>query len=106
MKKIRKNKSILGNGWKKAVVILAIFCFAEVYLQSLEAVTNKEVQEVQSNISKYESEIDSLEIQKTELVSFNHLAEVAKNNGYKYQNDYFSSLSKDEQNIQKNNDEN
>ena len=106
MKKTRKLKKTgnIGNTknsktqWKKILILIVLFCFCEVYLQSLEAVANKEIQKIQSDISNCESDIDSLEMQKMEYVSFSHLAEVAQNNGYEYKNDYYGNLSKDEQN--------
>lgn len=105
MKKTRKLKKTENIGdtknsktqWKKILILIVLFCFCEVYLQSLEAVTNKEIQKIQSDISDCESDIDSLKMQKMEYVSFNHLAEVAQNNGYEYKNDYYGNLSKDEQ---------
>lgn len=68
-----------------------MFCFVEVYFQSIETVTNKNIQKTQSQISEYKSDLDSLEMEKTELVSFNRLAEVCEKNGYIYKNNYFQT---------------
>lgn len=68
-----------------------MFCFVEVYFQSIETVTNKNIQKTQSQINGYKSDLDSLEMEKTELVSFNRLAEVCEKNGYIYKNNYFQT---------------
>ena len=44
-------------------------------------------------IDTLESDIDSLQMQKQELVSFNRVAEVATSKGYTYQNDATASTT-------------
>lgn len=95
---LKLNNSVRKKGqkerkgrWRKLVALFTMFCFVEVYFQSIETVTNKNIQKTQLQISKYKSDLDSLEMEKTELVSFNRLAEVCKKNGYIYKNNYFQT---------------
>lgn len=87
----KKGQKEKKGRWRKLVALFTMFCFVEVYFQSIETVTNKNIQKTQLQISKYKSDLDSLEMEKTELVSFNRLAEVCKKNGYIYKNNYFQT---------------
>ena len=51
------------------------------------------IQKLQNEIDTLESDIDSLQMQKQELVSFNRVAEVATSKGYTYQNDATASTT-------------
>ena len=54
---------------------------------------NRTIQKLQNEIDTLESDIDSLQMQKQELVSFNRVAEVATSKGYTYQNDATASTT-------------
>ena len=56
-------------------------------------VGNQKIQKLQNEIDTLESDIDSLQMQKQELVSFNRVAEVATSKGYTYQNDATASTT-------------
>lgn len=90
-KKRKQGQKERKGRWRKLVALFTMFCFVEVYFQSIETVTNKNIQKTQSQISEYKSDLDSLEMEKTELVSFNRLAEVCEKNGYIYKNNYFQT---------------
>ncbi|MGN1181676.1 MAG: hypothetical protein ACI4SR_01625, partial [Faecalibacillus sp.] len=57
-----------------------------------ELTYNRQIQELKREIDTTNSEIDSLEMQKQELVSFNRISNVAIEKGYTYQNDATASV--------------
>ena len=65
--------------------------FAQVFL--IESSYNRTIQKLQNEIDTLESDIDSLQMQKQELVSFNRVAEVATSKGYTYQYDATASTT-------------
>ena len=58
-----------------------------------DVLTQLYLSKLQNEIDTLESDIDSLQMQKQELVSFNRVAEVATSKGYTYQNDATASTT-------------
>ena len=75
------------------IISMVIFIFGITYVRSLESSCNQEAQQIEKEIKVLQDEIDSLEMQKQELVSFNRVAEVATSKGYTYQNDATASTT-------------
>ena len=73
------------------IVTIVVFVFGMV--KSVESSYNRTIQKLQNEIDTLESDIDSLQMQKQELVSFNRVAEVATSKGYTYQNDATASTT-------------
>ena len=71
---------------------IVVFIFGIISIKSLESSYNSQIQQVQKEISTVSSEIDGLQMQKQELVSFTHLSKVASAKGYTYQNDSLATL--------------
>ena len=71
------------------IVTIVVFVFGIIMVKSVESSYNK----LQNEIDTLESDIDSLQMQKQELVSFNRVAEVATSKGYTYQNDATASTT-------------
>ena len=72
---------------KFLIISIFIFVFGMTAVKSIESTYNREIQELPNEIATMNSEIDSLEMQKQELVSFNRISSVAAQKGYTYQND-------------------
>ena len=70
------------------IVTIVVFVFGIIMVKSVESSYNRTIQKLQN-----ESDIDSLQMQKQELVSFNRVAEVATSKGYTYQNDATASTT-------------
>ena len=70
-----------------------VFVFGIIMVKSVESSYNRTIQKLQNEIDTLESDIDSLQMQKQELVSFNRVAEVATSKGYTYQNDATASTT-------------
>ena len=68
------------------IVTIVVFVFGIIMVKSVESSYNRTIQKLQN-------EIDSLQMQKQELVSFNRVAEVATSKGYTYQNDATASTT-------------
>ena len=64
------------------IVTIVVFVFGIIMVKSVESSYNRTIQN-----------IDSLQMQKQELVSFNRVAEVATSKGYTYQNDATASTT-------------
>ena len=75
------------------IFTLVIFVFGIISIKSIESSYNRKIQTLQQEITTAQSDIDSLEMQKQELVSFNRLANVAQSQGYVYQNDAVAATS-------------
>ena len=91
------------------IVTIVVFVFGIIMVKSVESSYNRTIQKFDNKIdftgkigiiSPYreqmdtlESDIDSLQMQKQELVSFNRVAEVATSKGYTYQNDATASTT-------------
>lgn len=72
---------------KFLIITIFIFVFGIIGVKSIESTYNREIQKLQNELDTMSSEIDSLEMQKQELVSFNRISSVAASKGYTYQND-------------------
>ena len=72
------------------IVTIVVFVFGIIMVESSY---NRTIQKLQNEIDTLESDIDSLQMQKQELVSFNRVAEVATSKGYTYQNDATASTT-------------
>ena len=70
------------------IVTIVVFVFGIIMVKSVESSYNRTIQKLQNEI-----DIDSLQMQKQELVSFNRVAEVATSKGYTYQNDATASTT-------------
>lgn len=75
------------------IVTIVVFVFGIIMVKSVESSYNRTIQKLQNEIDTLESDIDSLQMQKQELVSFNRVAEVATSKGYTYQNDATASTT-------------
>lgn len=75
------------------IVTIVVFVFGIIMVKSVESSYNRTIQKLQNEIDTLESDIDSLQMQKQELVSFNRAAEVATSKGYTYQNDATASTT-------------
>ena len=75
------------------VISMVIFVFGIIGVKSMESSYNRTAQVLEKEIKTIKSDIDSLEMQKQELVSFNRVAEVATSKGYTYQNDATASTT-------------
>ena len=69
------------------IVTIVVFVFGIIMVKSVESSYNRTIQKLQNEIDTLESDIDSLQMQKQELVSFNRVAEVATSKGYTYNNE-------------------
>ena len=74
------------------IITTVIFVFGIIMVKSVES-SNRTIQKLQNEINTVESDIDSLQMQKQELVSFNRVAEVTTSKGYTYQNDATASTA-------------
>lgn len=72
---------------KFLIITIFIFVFGIIGVKSIESTYNREIQRLQNELDTMSSEIDSLEMQKQELVSFSRISGVAISKGYTYQND-------------------
>ena len=75
------------------IVTIVVFVFGIIMVKSVESSYNRTIQKLQNEIDTLESDIDSLQMQKQELASFNRVAEVATSKGYTYQNDATASTT-------------
>ena len=75
------------------IVTIVVFVFGIIMVKSVESSYNRTIQKLQNEIDTLESDIDSLQMQKQELVSFNRVAEVETSKGYTYQNDATASTT-------------
>ena len=75
------------------IVTIVVFVFGIIMVKSVESSYNRTIQKLQNEIDTLESDIDSLQMQKQELFSFNRVAEVATSKGYTYQNDATASTT-------------
>ena len=75
------------------IVTIVVFVFGIIMVKSVESSYNRTIQKLQNEIDTLESDIDSLQMQKQELVSFYRVAEVATSKGYTYQNDATASTT-------------
>lgn len=75
------------------IVTIVVFVFGIIMVKSVESSYNRTIQKLQNEIDTLESDIDSLQMQKQELGSFNRVAEVATSKGYTYQNDATASTT-------------
>ena len=71
------------------IVTIVVFVFGIIMVKSVESSYNRTIQKLQNEIDT----LDSLQMQKQELVSFNRVAEVATSKGYTYQNDATASTT-------------
>lgn len=69
------------------ITTVVVFVFGIIVVKSFEASYNRTIQKLETEINTIQSDVDSLQMQKQELVSFNRLADVAAKQGYVYQND-------------------
>lgn len=76
---------------KFLIITIFIFVFGIIGVKSVESSYNRQIQELRKELDTLNSEIDSLEMQKQELVSFNRISDVAISKGYTYQNDATAS---------------
>lgn len=93
--KTKKRSNTTGfERFAKRFMILSIiiFIFGIITVKSLESSYNSQIQELEVEITTMDAEIDVLEMQKQELVSFTHLTDVATAKGYTYQNDSLATL--------------
>ena len=67
------------------IVTIVVFVFGIIMVKSVESSYNRTIQKLQNEIDTLESDIDSLQMQKQELVSFNRVAELQLLKGYSYQ---------------------
>ncbi len=74
------------------IVTVLVFVFGIIGVKSVESSYNRQIQELKDEIETVNSEIDSLEMQKQELVSFGRISDIATAKGYTYQNDATASL--------------
>ena len=75
------------------IVTIVVFVFGIIMVKSVESSYNRTIQKLQNEIDTLESDIDSLQMQKQELVSFNRVAEVATSKACTYQNDATASTT-------------
>ena len=75
------------------IVTIVVFVFGIIMVKSVESSYNRTIQKLQNEIDTLESDIDSLQMQKQELVSFNRVAEVETSKGYNYKNDATASTT-------------
>ena len=75
------------------IVTIVVFVFGIIMVKSVESSYNRTIQKLQNEIDTLESDIDSLQMQKQELVSFNRVAEVATSKVYTYQNNATASTT-------------
>ena len=81
------------ESFAQVFLIVTIVVFGIIMVKSVESSYNRTIQKLQNEIDTLESDIDSLQMQKQELVSFNRVAEVATSKGYTYQNDATASTT-------------
>lgn len=73
------------------MVSVIVFVLGIITINSIKSSNVRREQEIITAIKKTKSEIDTLNMQKKEKVSFNRLSTIASNNGYTYQNDAVAS---------------
>lgn len=72
---------------KFLIASIVIFVFGIITIKSLESSYNRDYQKIEEEIEVLKTDIDSLTIQKQELVSFARLAQIASSKGYTYRSD-------------------
>lgn len=90
---MKKRKTGFESFAQKFIIATTlIFVFGIIGVQSVESSYNRQIQKLTNQINTLNSDIDSLEMQKQELVSFGRLSDVATSKGYTYQNDATAAL--------------
>ncbi len=72
---------------KVFVTVLIITTLVSMGFGTFATKYNRDIQTTTNEISQLEADIDSIEISKQELTSFDRVCDVATSNGYTYQND-------------------
>ena len=90
---MKKRKTGFESFAQVFLIVTIVFVFGIIMVKSVESSYNRTIQKLQNEIDTLESDIDSLQMQKQELVSFNRVAEVATSKGYTYQNDATASTT-------------
>ncbi|MEE0967388.1 MAG: hypothetical protein U0L85_10105 [Bacilli bacterium] len=84
MKKNRKGSRFERFAKKFLIVSFVLFAVGVVALNSYESTLNVNCLKVEKEISAIQSEIDSLDMKKQELVSFSRISSIATSKGYNY----------------------
>ena len=90
---MKKRRKTGFESFAQTFLIITTVIFGIIMVKSVESSYNRTIQKLQNEINTVESDIDSLQMQKQELVSFNRVAEVTTSKGYTYQNDATASTA-------------
>lgn len=85
MKKNRKTTKFQRFSKRFILVSFILFALGIVFLNSYESTLNVKYSKVEKEISTIQSEIDSLDMKKQELVAFSRVSSIATAKGYTYQ---------------------
>jgi cell division protein FtsL len=84
IEKFKKQPRIVKIPLVIFIVCLSVFLIGSCWTSSQEITISDNTRQIQSQMSETQSDIDGLEIQKSELASFSRLKKVATAKGYKY----------------------
>lgn len=73
------------------IISVVIFIFGIIGVKSMESSYNRTTQVLENEIKTLKEDIDSLEMQKQELASFQRLTTIANQKGYTYSNESVAS---------------
>lgn len=73
------------------IISTVIFVFGIIGVKSKESSYNRTMQQLEKEIKTLRDDIDSLEMQKQELASFQRLTTIANQKGYTYSNESVAS---------------
>lgn len=84
MKKNRRETKFEKFAKKFLIVSFVLFALGIVALNSYESTINVSYKTVEKEINTIQSDIDSLDMKKQELVSFSRISTIATSKGYNY----------------------
>lgn len=82
--KLKKEPRIVRYAVGLLICCLVIALVGNIFVSSTEMTINAQTKKVNDEITNLQSDIDGLEIQKSQLASFSRLKRVASAKGYKY----------------------
>lgn len=91
---MKKSRTKFESFARKFLIVSAmVFMIGIIFVKSLESTYLHQEQVLTKEIASAKSDIDSLKMQKQELVSFSKISTAANNKGYSYQNNATASTS-------------
>lgn len=88
----RKKTGFEKFAQKFLITSIVVFIFGIITIKAMESGYNRDYQKLENEIQTLKSNIDGLEMQKQDLVSFNRLTNVAAEKGYAYRSDAVATI--------------